>query len=133
MASEARSGCAAAVAAEPSASVTMTVSPCDTMSCISRAMRERSATAASRACWSLSRASCSARSSSATTYRRRLPMLMPTSTTMSTNTTNEEALPMVIDPGGTDESRAMASPATVATTPTIADPPNAIHAARTEP
>jgi hypothetical protein len=38
------------VAAAPSERATITVSECDTMSCISRAMRARSAAAASSAC-----------------------------------------------------------------------------------
>ena len=42
IASAARPGSRSAVAAEPSASVTMTVRLCETMSCISRAMRDRS-------------------------------------------------------------------------------------------
>nr|WP_243695181.1 hypothetical protein [Agromyces protaetiae] len=48
MSSAARSGSRGADAADPSAIVIMTVSPCDTMSCISRAIRARSSAAASR-------------------------------------------------------------------------------------
>ncbi len=67
IASRASSGRATALAAAPSASVTMTVIPWATMSWISRAIRVRSAAVASRACWSRSRASCTARSRSAST------------------------------------------------------------------
>ena len=50
------------------------------MSCISRAIRARSAAAASWPCWSRSRSSCSARSSSAARYARRVRTLSPSTT-----------------------------------------------------
>jgi len=58
----------------------MTVRLCETMSCISRATRLRSAAVAISACWSRSRASWRARSIRAWRYRRRLPTFVPTST-----------------------------------------------------
>ena len=62
MASAARSGELAAAAVAASLSVTITVRLWATMSCISRAIRARSAAAASSPCWSRSRSSRAARS-----------------------------------------------------------------------
>jgi hypothetical protein len=58
------SGLCAAVYAAPSASAIITAMLWATMSCISRVILDRSAAAASRASWSRSRSSRSARSTS---------------------------------------------------------------------
>ena len=69
-ASAARSGFEAWAAAAASARVTITWMLCETTSCISRAMRARSAAAASDACWSRSSSRRWARSASQSSWLR---------------------------------------------------------------
>ncbi|WP_353050412.1 hypothetical protein [Cellulosimicrobium sp. Marseille-Q4280] len=67
----AAAGSEAAAYRPPSAWAMITDRECATMSCISRAMRARSAEVAIRACWSRSTSSRSARSTSAAMVSRR--------------------------------------------------------------
>ena len=84
IASAARSGSEACAAAAASASVTITWMLCETTSCISRAMRARSAAAASDACWSRSISRRAARSASQSSWLRSARTTTPASSAVKT-------------------------------------------------
>ena len=107
----------------PSARVIMTDRLCATMSCISRAIRLRSASVAICAWLSRSRASCSARSVSARTRSARCQVFAPSSTptvsaiaivSSTTGTSNAVGVPSRAESSGSQMKRLTAVTANAA-------------------
>ena len=87
IASSARSAAAGSFPAAylaPSACTTITVRPCATTSCISRAILARSSSAASSTCCAASRSIRSPRSTSVSTYARRTRPRVPSAQAVTT-------------------------------------------------